>query len=145
MRSFTFKKAVDHQSALVSVGILFHTSAALAGQPAGDAQEQARDLLTGALIQQATLTYKSPSPAVGERWTPNIDPQEQARRLILGTPNAVAGPTVDRTLADASPVNRHTNSNPQELARRMILGDKAAKTPSPRHSASAAQGVDSSH
>jgi hypothetical protein len=114
-------------------------------EPIADAQQQARDLLTGAHEHQVRVAHESPSLALDEDRTNSIDAQEQARRLILGT--SAFGNSVDRmttpTTADSPWMNRHTTSDPHELARRMILGEEDAKNPRPKRSASAAQGVHS--
>jgi hypothetical protein len=144
MSSFASRTTIGRRLMLVSVGFLFYTSGAHAGQPAADAQQQAKDLLTGAVNTLNTMPYRSPSIAVGEHWVPNIDPQECARRMILGMPNVGAtGPTVVPSFAQLTPDNRRTYLDPQELARRMVLGDEAVKTPNAKRSASMAQGVDS--
>jgi hypothetical protein len=129
-------------SVLVSIGILVHTSGALAGQPVGDAQQSARDLLTGEVNRQMAIAHNSPRPPVGKHWALNIDPQEQARRLILGTPNVcgVADPTVAPALAESTRAKSRIYTDPQELARRMILGAEAAKTPRQGRSALAVRG-----
>jgi hypothetical protein len=132
--SIIVKKAAGYRSVLVSAGILACTSGALAEQPIGDAQQQARDLLTGTFDRQVTVTHDLPSHAVRERWMPGIDPQEQARRLISGTSN-VGDAARPRVAA-----KRHTYGDPQELAQRMVLGEEAAKAPGPKREASAAQG-----
>ena len=99
-------------------------------EPVEDAQQQARDLLTGAVKRPERKDRASPSLGVGEYRTPNLDPQEQARRLILGTPHFSDGanPTIAPTLAGLLTRNRRTYSDPQESARRMILGAQAADT-----------------
>ena len=128
MSSFTLKAAINRRLALVSAGFLLCTSGAPAGQPAEDAQQQARDLLTGAVNRQETMAYKSPSIVVSEYSVSNIDPQENARRLILGMPNiGGAGPMIVPKVAESTPDNRRTYPDAQELARRMVLGDAVAK------------------
>ena len=61
--------------------------------------------------------------------TSNLDPQEQARELILGkrTPGPVAGRRValdykTKVLAVAPARGKHRESDAHESARRMILG-----------------------
>lgn len=101
------------------------------GEPVEDAQQQARDLLTGAVKRPATRDHTSRSLEGEEHKVPNLDPQEQARRLILGTAHFSDGatPTIASTLAALLSRNRRTYSDPQESARRMILGARAADTP----------------
>ena len=64
--------------------------------------------------------------------TSNLDPQEQARELILGkrTAGFVAGRRValdakTKVLAVVPARGKHSESEAQELARRMILGIRA--------------------
>jgi hypothetical protein len=75
---------------------------------AQSAQQQARNLLTGVVTHQATIAHSSPFPAVRKHWAQGIDPQEQARRMILGTPKVghVAAPTVAPTLVESPFRNR---------------------------------------
>jgi hypothetical protein len=137
MSSSNLKAAIVRRFVLVSAGVLLHTSGALAGQPAADAQQQARDLLSGPVS-------RSPSTAVGEHWVPNVDPQEHARRLILGMPNlGGTGPTVVPQLAESTLDNHRAYVDSQELARSMVLRDEAPKTSSARRSASMAHSADS--
>jgi hypothetical protein len=100
------------------------------GQPVEDAQQQARDLLTGVVKRPATKEQTSPSLGVGKYREPNLDPQEQARRLISGTSPLSVGatPTMAPTFAGQLTRNPRTYSDPQESARRMILGARAADT-----------------
>jgi hypothetical protein len=112
---------------------------------AEDAQQQARDLLTGARSHQSTINRESQALAVGDNDAASIDPQEQARRLILGTPKVghVEQRTMGLTLVEWPSTKRRAHSDPQELARRMILGAETANTPMRTRSASAELGVDS--
>ena len=115
--------------ALISAAFLFQAENVFAAEAAVDAQMQARDLLSGTVGGRAKTIDESPNRADGRR-TSNVDPQEQARRLILGQPNADG--THDRAAALESKVNatpagsaradHGPYSDPQESARRMILG-----------------------
>src|SRR5580658_1538657 len=105
MNLFTLKAAIVHPFAIVAVLSFLSANGAFAGQSIGDAQQQARNLLSRPIAQQATKAHKDQSRAVGERLAANIDPQEQARRLILGTHNAGKVPTqsVVRAFAESTP------------------------------------------
>jgi hypothetical protein len=105
-------------------------------EPIEDAQQQARDLLAGAVNRPATIAHRS----VGDHGAPYLDPLEQARRLILGTPHFgdSATSTTAPTVAELPTTNRRTYSDPQESARRMILGAKWVDTPIHTHPISAA-------
>ena len=118
---------------LISASILLQASNVRGAELVVDAQTQARDLLSGTVGGRAKAVYKSPAiPADGHR-PPSLDPQEQARQLILGKPNfgGVAGLSVavdsKTKLAPAVPARgkRHGDSDAQELAQRMILGKGA--------------------
>jgi len=127
------------------IGIRSEPPASLVVEPIEDAQQQARDLLTGSAIHQGTVAPSSPIIAVSEHSVSNVDPQEQARRLILGPPQAgtVIGTTIALALVNPPLSNRSAKSDPQELARRMILGAQSANSPIPKRSASAAPGTTS--
>jgi hypothetical protein len=126
-------KMLNHVLVLISAAILLHANNGLAADLVGDAQMQARDLLSGTVNGQAKTFDASPAiPADGHR-TPNLDPQEQARQLILGKPNfgGVAGLKVARDSktkvmpAVSARGKRRGYSDPQKSAQRMILGIKA--------------------
>jgi hypothetical protein len=123
-------KMLSHVVVLISAAIL-HANHGLAADLAVDAQMQARDLLSGTVNGQAKTFDALPAiPAHGHQ-TPNLDPQEQARQLILGKPNfgGVAGPKVamdsktKATPAVSARGKRRGYSDPQKLAQRMILGN----------------------
>lgn len=125
-------KLLNHVLVLVSAAILLYANNGLAADLVGDAQMQARDLLSGTVNGQAKTFGASPAnPADGHR-APNLDPQEQARQLILGKPNI--GGVTDLKVAIASRTKgspavsargkRHGYSDPQKSAQRMILGNR---------------------
>jgi hypothetical protein len=68
--------------------------------------------------------------------TSSLDPQEQARQLILGKPNsdrikepaAPLGTQTNEASAGSTQGDHRTHADPQELARRMILGSGASGT-----------------
>jgi hypothetical protein len=105
---------------LSSAAILLHFNNALASEFLGDVQMQARDLLSGTVGGQAKTVDKSLPKLAGGDQTSNVDPQDQARQLILG--NANFGRTNGRAITRTYP-------DPQEAARRMILGEKQAAPP----------------
>jgi hypothetical protein len=122
-----------HRLVLISAAILLHANNGLAAELVGDAQMQARDLLSGTVNGQAKTFDASPAiPADGHR-TSNLDPQEQARQLILGKPNigGVAGRKVaidsktKGTPAVSARSKRREYFDPQKSAQRMILGNMA--------------------
>jgi hypothetical protein len=126
-------KMLDHVLVLISAAILLQANNVRGAELAVDAQTQARDLLSGTVGGRAKAVYKSPAiPADGHQ-TLSLDPQEQARQLILGKPNfgGVAGLSVafdsKAKVAPAVPARgkRRGDSDAQELAQRMILGKRA--------------------
>ena len=123
----------------ISAAILLHANNVLASEFVGDAQIQARDLLSGTVGGQAKTVDKSlPNSADGDQ-TSNVDPQDQARQLILGKTNfgkangrAVAlEPKVNATPALSTQGNPRTYPDPQDSARRMILGKAPSDTATP--------------
>ena len=119
--------------ALISAVILLHASNGLAAELEGDAQMQARDLLSGTVGGRAKTVDKTPAITADGYRTPNLEPQEQARQLILGKPTfgGVAGSkvTIDSktkvTQAVSARGKRRGYSDPQKSAQRMILGNRA--------------------
>jgi hypothetical protein len=112
---------------LLFAAFVFQTTGVLAGDLVDDAQTQASDLLSGTVHGKAkTFVRSGPTPA-GSARTPTLDPQAQARRLILGgadgnaTPERKVEPLITATSTLSSRGNR-TYVDPQVLARRMILG-----------------------
>lgn len=122
MTSLNSAKTLRRPLLLVSAGLIFHSAAALAADAVGDAQTQARELLGGMTPSRTTV---SAARSTGAASLPRVEPQEQARRLILGIQS------FDRTaafvrLARIAGVNEHRDrrapTDAQALAQRMILG-----------------------
>jgi hypothetical protein len=118
---------------LMSAAILLQAYNVQAAEMVGDAQMQARDLLSGTVNGKARTTV-DPSPAIpaGAHRTPNLDPQEQARRLTLGKPYVRGGARLRVAIDSKKRVTPGASaraegrgySDPQELAQRMILGSR---------------------
>jgi hypothetical protein len=95
-----------------------------AAEPSGDAQQQARTLLTGksfGVSEPATRSAIAPAP---DSRSVVLDAQEQGRRMILGqaTVRASTGPVIASGLrAKAIPADRKGEEGAHEMARRMIL------------------------
>jgi hypothetical protein len=121
MTSLNFAKTLRRSLMLVSAALVFQSGAALAADGVGDAQTQARELLGGkAPSRPVASTLRSEAAAS----IPGVEPQEQARRLILGTQSFDKAPAAVR-VASASEVehgDRRAPINAQALAQRMILG-----------------------
>jgi hypothetical protein len=130
-------KALGHGLVLFSSLFLLQANNVLAAEAVGDAQMQARDLLSGTVGGRTKIVDESRASSGSDR-TSSLDPQEQARRLILGKPH-VGGtggrvalePTMNATPADSTRGDHRTYADPQESARRMILGDAARGTATP--------------
>src|SRR5260370_635265 len=87
----------------LSAAILLQANNVLAAEYVGDAQMRARDLLSGTVGGQAkTFDESLPKSADGDQ-TSNVDPQDQARQLILGKTNF--GKTNGRAVALEPKVN----------------------------------------
>jgi len=129
MTSSKLIKTSNRPLALLSAAFLLQTGGALAVARAGDAQTQARELVSqttagrSVAAQSNALSDGGTSPAA-------LDPQEQARRVLLGTQSAggEAEVAVPRYAKSTSPVgvvgrsDRRVHSDAQEMARHMILG-----------------------
>jgi hypothetical protein len=126
-------RTLGHGLVLSSSLFLLQGNHVLAAEAVGDAQMQARDLLSGTAGGRTNRAGESRVIPSGSDQTSSLDPQEQARQLILGKPNL--GETHGRA------VDHLTNDDPQESARRMILGDAARGTAAPalKHSVSLTQ------
>jgi hypothetical protein len=119
-------------SVLISAAILLQTNCVRGAELVVDAQTQARDLLSGTVGGTVKTVDTSPANPADGHQTPSLDPQEQARQLILVKPNfgGIAGLSVafdSRTkVAPAVPAGgkRRGYSDAQELAQRMILGKR---------------------
>jgi hypothetical protein len=122
-------KILSRRLLLISAAVLINANTVLAADRVGDAQMQARDLLSGTVGGTGTID-KSLAISAGHHQKSYADPQKQARQIILGRPSFDG--TESREFAAQSkttvpvPVSARRNSrihtDPQELARRMILG-----------------------
>jgi hypothetical protein len=129
MNSTIPSKRLSYRFVLMAAAILLHANNVLAAEFVGDAQMQARDLLSGTVGGKAkTLDASSAISAHGDQ-TSNLDPQDQARELILGkrTVGRVAGRRValdsKAKVSEAVPARgKRRECDAQESARRMILG-----------------------
>ena len=107
---------------LASAGILLHAHGALAADVVGDAQMQARDLLSGTTGGRSR-TVQVAAISADDAHVFNVEPQEQARQLILGKPSGhrAAGRVTGRDLEMTSVRGaRRAEADPQDAARRML-------------------------
>ena len=114
---------------LASAGLLLCANGALAAEVVGDARMQARDLLSVTVCGRPTLADVSSAIPTDNRHVPNLDPQEQARDLILGkhfagTAHQAASLDSETDAMPAPSVQpiRRADIGSQELAQRMLLG-----------------------
>jgi|HubBroStandDraft_1064217.scaffolds.fasta_scaffold00556_20 hypothetical protein len=105
--------------ALLTAGLLLQANTLFAAEIAGDAQTQARDLLTGSVDGRPRTVDQSPAILSDGPQVPAVDAQEQARRMILGRPGV--GGIADKTATSVESRRAHAYGDPQESARRMIL------------------------
>jgi len=154
MNSFIPVKTLKYGLVLISAAFLLGNGVLAAGA-VGDAQSQARDLLSGTVDGRAKVVDQSPASGADGVRTPGLDPQEQARQLILGKPisSRIKGPVaalgtdialgtdMQAVSAGSAQGDHRRYVDPQESARRMILGSgtRGAATPALKHSASLSQ------
>jgi len=118
---FPFKSIKLPGIVLASAGILLHAHSALAADVVGDAQMQARNLLSGTVAGRSKTAQVAPATSADDTHAFNVEPQEQARQLILGKPsgdrvaNRLIGSDFEMQLAV-----RSAHVDPQEAARRLL-------------------------
>ena len=129
MNSHIPGKTLSYRFVLMAAAILLNGNMVLAAEFVGDAQMQARDLLSGTVGGRAKIVDASPAVSAHSHKTSNLDPQDQARELILGNrpPGRAAGRRValdsKAKVSEAVPSrSKRRESDAQESARRMILG-----------------------
>ena len=124
-------KFLSPSLALISAALLIHVGGAVAADSAGDAQQQARDLLAGRI---ATQSVPPSEPRAKSAVRSTGDVQELARRVLLGvTDSAVQGTKpITRPDSAAAPVEFSvqksvlTHGDAQAMARRLLLGQANA-------------------
>ncbi|HLZ96308.1 MAG TPA: hypothetical protein VKP66_00085 [Steroidobacteraceae bacterium] len=115
--------ASNRRLVLLSAALLLQTGGALTAARAGDAQTQARELLSP--TQTRSVAARSSAVADAGASLAGVDPQEQARRVLVSAPGSTGGvqATAQRYAKSTSPAEtRHVHSDAQEMARQMILG-----------------------
>ena len=130
MKSFVpSSNKVVRRLTLASAVLWICVNGALAAEVVGDAQMQARALLSGPVGGRPTIADVSSAIPTDDRHVLNLDPQEQARDLILGenfAGTAHQAASLD-SKTDAMPAAsaqriRRADIGSQELAQRMLLG-----------------------
>jgi hypothetical protein len=126
MTSSKLIKTSNRPLALLSAAFLLQAGGALTAARAGDAQMQARELLSQSTAGRS-LAAQSDTLPDGETSLAALDPQEQARRVLLGAGGQAkaAAQRYAKSTSAAGVVgrgDRRAHSDAQEMARRMILG-----------------------
>jgi hypothetical protein len=130
MNSPISMKFLSRRLILISAAILINANTVLAANRVGDAQMQARDLLSGTVGGRHKIIDKSLAISADHLQQPYPDPQTQARQLILGKPSFDGAesrefpvqPETNARIMVSPRRNGSDHADPQELARRMILG-----------------------
>jgi hypothetical protein len=123
-------KFLGRPLSVISAALLIHVGGALAADSAGDAQQQARQLLAGTIATQSAPSERRAERAV----RPTGDVQELARRVLLGVTDARVQGTkpITRPENAAAPVeftvqkNVLAHGDAQAMARRLLLGQANA-------------------
>jgi hypothetical protein len=116
--------------ALISAALLIHVGGAVAADSAGDAQQQARELLAGRIATQSAPSERRAERAV----RPTADVQELARRVLLGVTDSGVRGTKPITPPDNAVArveftvqkSVHARGDAQAMARRLLLGQANA-------------------
>ena len=116
--------------ALISAALLIHVGGAVAADSAGDAQQQARELLAGRIATRSAPSERRAEGAVRSTG----DAQELARRLLLGvTDSGVQGIKPMTRPENAAAPGEVTaqksvlvHGDAQATARRLLLGQANA-------------------
>jgi hypothetical protein len=122
-----FTRFFTHPLALLPAAFLVHVGAAVAGDSAGDVQQQVRDLLSG----RGQAQFGAPAERSGDRTAKSPDDaHDSARRLLLGLTEsprpgsrAMAQPeNAAHQVSSAVQRNAHGYDDAQAMARSLILG-----------------------
>ena len=129
LKSFIPSNTLGRRLMLASAGLLLCANGALAAEVVGDAQMQARDLLSGTVGGRPKIADVSSAIPTDDRHVLNLDPQEQARDLILGKHFAATADQAanldsktDATIVASVQRTDRADIDGQELAQRMLLG-----------------------
>ena len=129
--SLHIAKLFENPLALAGAALVIHIGAATAADSSGDAQQQARELLTGTTTAHFAA---QPPPRDDKVRRPTADAQELARQVLLGTTGSVVGGAEaikhsevagasGKTARQARPV---THGDAQAAARQLLLGQPVA-------------------
>jgi len=129
--SLRIAKLFKNPLVLARAALVIHIGAATAADPTGDAQQQARELLTG-----TTTAHSAPqsAPYDGKVPRPTSDAQELARQLLLGTTGSRVGGAEATKQSEAARASGETarqarpvaRGDAQAAARQLLLGQRVA-------------------
>jgi len=129
--SLQIAKLFKNPLALASAALVIHIGAATAGDSTRDAQQQARELLTG-----TTTAHSAPrsAPRDGKATRPSADAQELARQVLLGTTGSRAEGVEASKPSEAARASgataRHArpvvHGDAQAAARQLLIGQHVA-------------------
>src|SRR5258708_26581356 len=129
LKSFIPSNTLGRRLMLASAGFLLCANGALAAEVVGDAQMPARDFLSGTVGGRPKIADVSSAVPTDDRHVLNLDPQEQARDLILGknfagTAHQAASLDSKTDAMPAASVQRIRSADigGQEFAHRNLLG-----------------------
>jgi hypothetical protein len=130
--SLHITKLFKNPLALAGAALVMHIGAATAADSTGDAQQQARELLTGTTT--AHSAPQSSPPRDGKVTSRTADAQESARQLLLGTTGSRVGGAEaikHSEVAGASgeaarPARPVAHGDAQAAARQLLLGQTVA-------------------
>jgi hypothetical protein len=130
LKSLIPSNTLGRRLMLTSAALLLCANGAPAAEVVGDAQMQARDLLSGTVGGRPKIADVSSASPTDDRHVLNLNPQEQARDLILGknfagTAHQAASPDSRTDAMPSASVQRirRADIGGQELAQRMLLGN----------------------
>jgi hypothetical protein len=131
--SLHIAKLFKNPLALAGAVLVLHIGAATAADSTGDAQQHARELLTGTkTAHSAPQSTPQSTPRDGKLRRPTPDAQELARQLLLGTTGSRVGGAeaikqsqVARASAEtARQVRPIAHGDAQAAARQLLLGQR---------------------
>jgi hypothetical protein len=129
LKSFIPSNTLGLRLMLASAGLLLCANGALAAEVVGDAQMQARDLLSGTVGGLPKMADVASAIPTDDRHVLNRDPQEQARDLIVGKHFAGTAHQAASLYSNADAMSvasvhriRRADIDGQELAQRLLLG-----------------------
>lgn len=124
--SIRILKSFSRSSPLIAAALLIHIGTAMAADPAGDVQQQMRELLAGKSATRSALISEGHD---GGTPGPGADAQELARRLVLGvTDSRIKGSEAITPPANAVAPNDSilVQGYAQTMAQRLVLGVRHA-------------------